>query len=205
MNKKVLDGISFYDNGKGYFYNAARRLYLHRYVWEKANGIKIPEGHHVHHIDGNKNNNDPSNLQMLTADEHRVLHVESMTEELKQKLRENLERTARPLAIEWHKSAEGRKWHVEQYEKTKDKLHAAFEGVCEQCGEAFENTDRGVNRFCSNRCKSKWRRDNGLDNEQRTCTYCGKTFEVNKYSKTKNCSRSCANRARAKDSPNLHE
>lgn len=45
----------------------------HRWVWEQANG-PIPDGHHIHHRDHNPLNNDPGNLQLLTAAEHRDHH-----------------------------------------------------------------------------------------------------------------------------------
>ena len=46
---------------------------MHHYVWEKHNGIK-PKGMHIHHIDGNKDNNDISNLRLMTNSEHLKLH-----------------------------------------------------------------------------------------------------------------------------------
>ena len=48
---------------------------LHRLIWEKHNG-GIPKGYQVHHIDGNKLNNDISNLQLLSAEEHTTFHME---------------------------------------------------------------------------------------------------------------------------------
>ena len=48
----------------------------HRIIWEKFNNKKLPSGTHVHHIDGNPNNNDPLNLIALTAKEHYNIHLE---------------------------------------------------------------------------------------------------------------------------------
>ena len=48
---------------------------LHDLIWEQAHGEKIPEGYHVHHIDGNGNNNDPSNLVLMSRSEHMKLHA----------------------------------------------------------------------------------------------------------------------------------
>lgn len=55
----------------------------HRYVVEQYIGRKLHRREHVHHKDGNKLNNDPKNLQVLTASEHAKLH---MTEEHRQHL-----------------------------------------------------------------------------------------------------------------------
>ena len=56
-----FDGVTYYLCGE-YFQRKGRRL--HRAVWEHHNG-KIPNGYHVHHKDGDRNNNDISNLELL--------------------------------------------------------------------------------------------------------------------------------------------
>jgi len=55
-------------------------IYLeHRLVFY-ANGVIIPEGMEIHHIDSDKTNNRLENLLILTHDEHVKLHVEKETE-----------------------------------------------------------------------------------------------------------------------------
>jgi hypothetical protein len=46
----------------------------HRRVAEKLVGGKIYAGREVHHIDGNKTNNRPSNLAVLSKTDHREIH-----------------------------------------------------------------------------------------------------------------------------------
>lgn len=48
-------------------------LYLHREVWKDANG-EIPEGHVIHHKDGDKSNNALENLECLPTAEHLKIH-----------------------------------------------------------------------------------------------------------------------------------
>ena len=163
---------------------------LHRVVWEYHNH-EIPKGCDIHHIDMDKGNNDISNLVLLTSKEHNELHGRMLTEEEREWRRNNLKENARPKAIEWHKTEAGKEWHKKRYEETKDLLHAKETFTCEMCGKEFVAVRNGSNRFCSNACKSKWRRKSGLDNEKRICIVCGKEFETNKYAKTKCCSRSC--------------
>lgn len=45
----------------------------HRLVWERTHG-PIPGGHVIHHIDGDKLNNDLSNLRLMTVGDHTILH-----------------------------------------------------------------------------------------------------------------------------------
>lgn len=202
MKYQYFNGLKFTrDDKTGYYLNSTIRKRMHRYVWEYYYG-EIPKGYQIHHIDHDKANNDISNLQPMIHGEHASLHGMQRAKEHYDDMIKNLNNNARPKANEWHASEEGRKWHKTHYEKTKDKLHAKREFTCEQCGRKFESQNNGVNRFCSNKCKSKWRRENGLDDVERECVYCGRKFKINKYRKTKTCSRSCSNRQRAKDRKN---
>lgn len=47
----------------------------HRVVAEQMLGRPLKPGEIVHHIDGNKRNNDPSNLRVMTQSEHIKLHL----------------------------------------------------------------------------------------------------------------------------------
>ena len=49
-------------------------VYMHRYVWEQANG-SIPAKMLVHHIDGDEFNNALSNLELMSYTDHKRLHM----------------------------------------------------------------------------------------------------------------------------------
>lgn len=46
----------------------------HRIIVESILGRRLSFNEVVHHIDGNKNNNDPSNLTVVTRQEHAAIH-----------------------------------------------------------------------------------------------------------------------------------
>ncbi|PMC80453.1 HNH endonuclease [Aerococcus viridans] len=195
MKYQYFDGIKFtLDENTGYYLNSTIRTRLHRYVWEFYNG-KIPSGYEVHHVDHDKSNNDIENLKLLPRKEHLKYHASIAG---KRNVENGLLDRIRPMTKEWHSSEDGREWHRKHYEKTKDKLHEEKEFICEQCGKTYISEVTGTNRFCSNKCKSKWRRDSGIDDETRICEYCGKEFRINKYSKSKTCSKSCSAKLRHK-------
>ena len=47
---------------------------LHRLIYEECFG-SIPKGFHIHHLDGNKENNNPANLVMISKSNHHHLHT----------------------------------------------------------------------------------------------------------------------------------
>lgn len=166
---------------------------LHEEIWKAEHG-PIPDGHHIHHADHDALNNDPSNLVCITSDEHKKHHANSddararfESDEWQAHLT-----SIRPAAAEWHSSPEGVEWHREHARRIMA-ARPLLPGICDQCGNAF--VSKLPLRFCSNKCKSAWRRASGLDDEQRTCSHCGAQFTVNRYSKKTNCSRSCASTA----------
>lgn len=173
------------DRSKG-----ARRL--HEEIWIEANG-SIPKGHHIHHVDHDPLNNEPANLACILAADHHRHHAES--EESKERFaseewQAHLSKI-RPLAAVWHSSPEGTEWH-RRHGRDVAATRPLLAGTCEKCGDAF--LSKKPERFCSNKCKSAWRRSAGLDNIERQCEWCGDAFTVNKYSKVKFCSRSCSSK-----------
>lgn len=193
----IYNDHEFHRESSGYYqgYVDGVRIRLHRYVYICEKG-EIPQGYHIHHIDFNKDNNDISNLVALSEYDHLKLHADKNVEDNYEEMILNLDINARPKANEWHGSEEGRAWHREQYEKYKDCLYSKKTYTCECCGNEFEAVNNGKNRFCSNKCRSKWRRDSGVDNETRICSHCGEEFMVNKYSKQRYCSKKCSSSKR---------
>jgi hypothetical protein len=60
------------------------KMLLHHYIFYKHHNItKIPEGYHIHHIDGNCLNNELDNLQLIEAGEHTKLHYKIRTDKEK--------------------------------------------------------------------------------------------------------------------------
>jgi hypothetical protein len=63
-------------NGSGY-------IYEHRLAWMQANGRPLTSSERVHHIDGNRANNDPANLVVMDRVAHLVFHGGSEPTRLK--------------------------------------------------------------------------------------------------------------------------
>ena len=199
---QYFNGYKFTRDEHTGYYLSSKRIYssldhkekrrrLHRCVWEFYNGA-IPSGYEVHHIDGDKSNNDISNLQLLSNAEHMKLHGATLTEEEREWRRQNLAKTARPKASEWHKSEEGRKWHKQHYEQMKDKFHTTYTVICANCGKEFQGTKDS--KYCCNACKSAYRRKSGVDNIEKICIICGNTFITDKYSGVETCSKACTSK-----------
>lgn len=71
----MFNGRKYSRKPNGYFYaTTGKRTLLHRDVWEHHNGKMIPEGWDIHHVDENKENNSPENLECLPKSEHTRLY-----------------------------------------------------------------------------------------------------------------------------------
>ena len=83
LNKKIKKmGLSIkwkytYINQQGYLVNCKNRnskYAIHRKVMEEKLGRRLTSDEIVHHIDGNKLNNNPDNLELTTRSEHIKKH-----------------------------------------------------------------------------------------------------------------------------------
>jgi hypothetical protein len=171
---------------------------LHVEIWKAAHG-EIPEGHHIHHIDGNTLNNSLDNLECLSPSEHVRRHFTS-PKRLARARKHIAE--IRPLASEWHGSEEGKAWH-EEHGKTTWDARAVVEKSCQECGEKYSTKWAGKAMYCSNRCKAKARRKSGVDDIEKLCPSCGKAFTCNRYRPKNSCSPICGSRLRFTDKPEL--
>lgn len=176
------------DPKTGYWASTRTRERMHRAVWRYHYG-EIPKGFHIHHIDGDKSNNDISNLALLSPLAHAKLHGANQSPETLERKRENCD-NIRHLTKAWHGSEAGAEWHKAHYEQMKDKLHVIKDYTCLNCGKVFQST-QVQSKFCCNACKSQYRRKMGLDNVTRLCAFCGKEFTCNKYQRTRFCSCAC--------------
>ena len=63
----------------------------HRFIMEKHLGRKLKRNEVVHHIDGNKRNNNINNLKLMTLSEHSKMHRlnHKMSYETKEKIRKS--------------------------------------------------------------------------------------------------------------------
>ena len=60
---------SYKEDGRKWY-----QILEHQLVWMIANGKTIPPGYDIHHLDGNKENNDSDNLVCIPHDIHFLYH-----------------------------------------------------------------------------------------------------------------------------------
>lgn len=71
--KRQADTLRGRGSGKGY--TKVNGVHRHRAVAEKMLGRPLKRGEIVHHIDGDKKNDTPENLQVMTQSEHIRKHL----------------------------------------------------------------------------------------------------------------------------------
>ena len=194
--------IPFYkDNSSGY-YLSENGEYMQDFVWKSFKHLdSIPEGYEVQHKDGDKANNKILNLKLVATQPEVVTEV-SVTK--KEVVAEPVLVSVREKVKNWHKSKVGRKWHSEVL--TRQHKEGVFKKnlICTNCGKEFLGEHHsGANQFCSNACKSQYRRKNGLDLVEKTCPVCNRTYKTNKFRPAKSCSRSCSGKMRERGLHNI--
>lgn len=190
-------GQRFYlDQVTGYWLSSKTpKIRAHRWVWMNNYG-KIPEGYHIHHKDHDKTNNSIENLEMIDGRDHISYH--SNIEENKERMRK-LAAIGRPLTKAWHASKEGKKWHREHALKQRFGRAEEKDYVCKVCEKEFKSFKLSRTSFCSNNCKSEFRRQSGIDKVIKICPICSSEYKINKYSKVKTCGRTCGGIFKSKD------
>ena len=172
--KIVFNGHNFYryPNSK----SRSRRKYyvinkhvtgittLHREVWKFHNG-EIPEGFHIHHIDGDTDNNHISNLQCISLLDHGKLH-QSDNDRKKNSLR---------IKNSWKK-------------REKFKIN------CIYCKNEFDTYWSKSSKYCSGNCATKARNKSKVDFIEANCVVCNNKFKTRKYRSAITCSRLCADK-----------
>lgn len=178
-NYQSFNGLNYRKRKYGHFYRG-RGQALHRDVWQHFFG-DIPVGYEIHHIDGDKANNDISNLKCLPQSEHRKLHAPDhvpLIFETFTCINCGKTYTARSA---WKNCFCSKKCHYQYHTE---------ERMCSVCGKKFKGYEYRGQKFCSRECASKARTLAAM--EKRTCPECGQTFIAKKSEAKICCSRKCA-------------
>lgn len=135
-------------------------VFLHRKIYEDYFG-PIPEGYHIHHKDGDTENNSPNNLKAISQKEH--MSLES-SKRWKDKNWVNKRKT-------YYQSEEHKK---KASEAQKNRKKTSY--VCELCQERFESRNNTGNvRFCPGCSSHLYSDKNGR--------HFGKKWQIEKFGK----------------------
>lgn len=146
------------DLSHGYFYfmdrnhplaSAIGKVYVHRHVASIKIGRLLREGEVVHHIDGNVENNDPSNLEVMSNIDHSKLHkpiIYNVTCSLCSKVfkPESNKQIASRFCSQlcWHK-------YNQSFEVSKEELtRLVWEIPTTKIAEKFKVSDKAIEKRC---------------------------------------------------------
>ena len=131
----------------GHYRNARGKL-LHRAIWE-AHRDAIPNGFHIHHVDGDPGNNELGNLLCVSPAEHVASHDP---------------RGFITLGHEWRSSLAKRVWASREQH--------AFN--CVHCGKQGTTPYKRRRKFCDIACERAFKSTAKIT--ERSCKQCGSAF-----------------------------
>lgn len=142
----------------GYWYSTRYpKKTMQRAVWLFYRG-EIPDKYHVHHLDGNRSNNNILNLTIISPSKHQELHSKKYISENKEKFRAHLDKI-RPLTKVWHRSQEGREFKRKRA-NNQFKNAKKIKSKCLFCSLDIEYTEGfKKKRFCGQKCSDGIRKD----------------------------------------------
>ena len=157
---------------------------IHRDVWQYYKG-EIPEGYVIHHKDFNPANNDISNLQLLTAREHKRLHAiyNGNFAQKREFICQNCGKKYVAIDIGKNKFC-SEACSQKHYYRLKNPLVVK---KCRVCGKEFLTTQTSRKKYCSKDCRLKA----NAKMHKHICEWCGREFE-SKSTEQKYCSNTCS-------------
>ena len=186
-----FDGVIYPINGAGHFAKSYNPI--HREVWKYYFG-EIPEGYEIHHVDDDKSNNKPENLQCLTKTEHRKLHFSKpeLIADLQREL--TCDYCGKKFVAVW---SGGNRFCSDECKSARFYRceHNQEERICAFCGVTFKTSKFNNTRCCSHSCAMKLRLNEKT--VEATCPIYGKKFMRAESSNKIYCSRTCASKAQA--------
>lgn len=164
---EIPEAIDF--NGVTYRLMGTRKYYLSQYtkrkdkkraqglhvaIYEFYSGKKVPEGFIVHHKDHDSFNNDFSNLECISREQHLKMHAEERSK--RPNTLKELAHLAkiREQTAEWHKSPAGRAWHREHAKTSLAKGRIERDFKCISCGKDFKAKFKHA-QYCDPNCRAR--------------------------------------------------
>lgn len=141
-------GKKFWKQKDGYWVNGMP-IHAQRWVWIN-HFAAIPKGMDIHHKDGDKDNNEIENLEMLSRSEHLKRHWKEGRFDLEKRRAQLCE------ARKWLKTPEGRKKQSE-ISKRVWKTRKKFLLSCLECEKQITSTQPWT-KYCSDACAARYRR-----------------------------------------------
>ena len=153
---QMFNGMIFSKYKTGYYHRYKKiddkriNFMIHRCVWEYYNG-EIPDGYVVHHKDFDKSNNDISNLQLMTQEEHMKIHskINILTPRKLKKF------TCKNCGEEFESINNGHNHfcssNCQSAWRRKEKLDNEIR-ICVGCGKKFSVNKYKKAKYCSQKC-----------------------------------------------------